>query len=266
MAFDKIVDSTALDTALTDIADAIRTKTGKTDPLTIEQMPSEIEGIQKGDAGLEALVSTFQYSSSAGKAEFVASLPLATSLAQAFMNFGSGNKLKKIDITVTNKLKDMTQFALYNYSVNEIVLRGDLSAVTSYSDAFGAAVANYSINAIKGLDFTSATKAVGIFANRKSLKTLEIEANTVNISLPIPNSPLNADSCINVLNSLKDRTGQGALTLTLEPTLTNAETGTINVNYVKLDADTGLYVLCEQTDEGAMTIADAITAKNWTIA
>ena len=46
MAFDKVVDSTALDTALTDIADAIRTKTGKTEPLTLEQMPSEIEGIQ----------------------------------------------------------------------------------------------------------------------------------------------------------------------------------------------------------------------------
>ena len=50
MAFDKVVDSTALDTALTDIADAIRTKTGKTDPLTIEQMPTEIEGISGGGA------------------------------------------------------------------------------------------------------------------------------------------------------------------------------------------------------------------------
>lgn len=46
MAFDKIVDSTALDTALTDIANAIRTKTGKTELLTLAQMPSEIEGIQ----------------------------------------------------------------------------------------------------------------------------------------------------------------------------------------------------------------------------
>lgn len=50
MAYDKIVDSTALDTALTDIADSIRAKTGKTDPLTIEQMPSEIESISGGGA------------------------------------------------------------------------------------------------------------------------------------------------------------------------------------------------------------------------
>ena len=52
MAYHKIVDSTALDTALTDIADAIRAKTGKTDPLTIEQMPSEIEGIETGSSSV----------------------------------------------------------------------------------------------------------------------------------------------------------------------------------------------------------------------
>lgn len=54
MAFDKIVDSTALDTALTDIADAIRTKTGKASPLTIEQMPSEIESISGGSSAPES--------------------------------------------------------------------------------------------------------------------------------------------------------------------------------------------------------------------
>lgn len=54
MAFDKIVDSTALDTALTDIADSIRAKTGKTEPLTIEQMPSEIEGISGGSSAPES--------------------------------------------------------------------------------------------------------------------------------------------------------------------------------------------------------------------
>ena len=54
MAFDKIVDSTALDTALTDIADAIRTKTGKTASLTIEQMPSEIESISGGSSTPES--------------------------------------------------------------------------------------------------------------------------------------------------------------------------------------------------------------------
>lgn len=42
----------ALTDKLTAIADAIRTKTGKTDGLTLEQMPAEIAGIS-GGAGVE---------------------------------------------------------------------------------------------------------------------------------------------------------------------------------------------------------------------
>lgn len=58
MAIDKAVDSTALDSALTDIANAIRTKTGGTDALTLEQMPSEIEGIQSGGDSREVYQGT----------------------------------------------------------------------------------------------------------------------------------------------------------------------------------------------------------------
>ena len=49
MAIDKAVDSTALDNALANIANAIRTKTGGADTMTLEQMPSEIEGIESGE-------------------------------------------------------------------------------------------------------------------------------------------------------------------------------------------------------------------------
>ena len=48
MAYDKIVDSAALDEALTDIADAIRGKTGGTDKLTMEGMAAAIAGISTG--------------------------------------------------------------------------------------------------------------------------------------------------------------------------------------------------------------------------
>lgn len=48
----------ALTDKLTAIADAIRTKTGKTDGLTLEQMPAEITGIS-GGAGVEECAVTF---------------------------------------------------------------------------------------------------------------------------------------------------------------------------------------------------------------
>lgn len=68
MAFDKVIDSAVLDTKLTSVADAIRSKTGKTDKLTLEQMPGEIEGIQSGggdDGTTELLEGTItKYSNS----------------------------------------------------------------------------------------------------------------------------------------------------------------------------------------------------------
>ena len=48
MAFDKVVDSQALDGALGAVADAIRGKTGSAATLTLEQMPGAISGIQTG--------------------------------------------------------------------------------------------------------------------------------------------------------------------------------------------------------------------------
>ena len=50
MAYDKAVDSEALDGALTGIADAIRGKTGGTGKLTLEGMAAAIAGISGGSA------------------------------------------------------------------------------------------------------------------------------------------------------------------------------------------------------------------------
>lgn len=47
----------ALTDKLTAIADAIRGKTGKTDGLTLDQMPGEIAGIQAGGGGVEPTAS-----------------------------------------------------------------------------------------------------------------------------------------------------------------------------------------------------------------
>lgn len=49
MAYDKVVDSAALDTQLTSIADAIRAKDGTTGTMTLDQMPDAIAGIETGD-------------------------------------------------------------------------------------------------------------------------------------------------------------------------------------------------------------------------
>lgn len=48
MAYDKLVDSAALDASLTQIADAIRAQTGKTATLTRDEMSAEIASIEAG--------------------------------------------------------------------------------------------------------------------------------------------------------------------------------------------------------------------------
>lgn len=45
MAYDKIVDSAELDAALTDIANAIRVKNGKTDTYTVGEMAEAISSL-----------------------------------------------------------------------------------------------------------------------------------------------------------------------------------------------------------------------------
>lgn len=46
MAYDKVVDSSALDASLTTIADAIRGKTSSTEKLTMSSMATAISGIK----------------------------------------------------------------------------------------------------------------------------------------------------------------------------------------------------------------------------
>lgn len=272
MAYDKIVDSTALDTALTDIADSIRAKTGKTDPLTIEQMPSEIEGISGG-----SVYENLKYAKKVSFANttlpdtFEVTLPNGqTDFSYLFERVYVKNIIVHSSITPTSMAKTFKYANLGDLCT--ITLDFDTSKVTTYDDCFAFGIGDWGAHftAIYGvLDFTSVTTTAGagMFSGTNRLKDVTFAANTLNVNFNasvIPN--INDTSLLSLLNCLKDRTGEDALTLTVADAWKTEGTGRLYVTYVKLDADTGLYALCKQTDEGAMTMADAITAKNRTIA
>lgn len=276
MAFDKVVDSAALDAAMTYTANRIRNKTGGTDQITWDSAKGfgdAVDAISSGGGNpFEAFESlqSFELSTNSTITEFVANLPNVTKLYYSFA-VARTNPLTRIELTVSNKLTNVS-FMLGNaaaLSLTEIVFKGDFSKVKSVASAFSCSGSgiNDALKKIVGLDFTSVTNAGNVFGSQRGLTDIEIKADTVNVSLSLNyQQNLNIASCVNVLNALKDRTGQDALTLTLHSTLKTADTGMIYANYVKLDANTNLYVLCESTDAGAVTIASAITAKNWTIA
>lgn len=276
MAFDKVIDSTQLDAAMTYTANRIRNKTDGTNQIVWDSAKGfgdAVDAISSGGGNpfevFESLQS-FGLSNKSTITEFVANIPNVTSLRSSFA-VSFANPLKRIELTVSNKLTDVS-FMLSNrasYHLTEIVFKGDFSKVESVATAFacGGTGINDSLKKITGLDFTSVTNASNVFVSQRGLTDIEIKANTVNVSLDLSYQPrLNIASCVNVLNALKDRTGQDALTLKLNAVLKTADTGMIYANYVKLDANTNLYVSCESTDAGAVTIAAAITAKNWTIA
>lgn len=275
MAFDKVVDSAQLDAAMTYTANRIRNKTGDTNQIiwdSTKGFGDAVDAISSGGGNpFEALeyLGTFKLSNNITFTEFVANIPNVTSLSRSFSEVRS-TPLSRIELTVSNKLTDIN-FMLGNAGsrVNEIVFKGDFSKVTNVAYAFSCSGTgtNDTLKKIVGLDFTSVTNASRPFASQRGLTDIEIKADTVNVSLDLsPQQHLNIASCVNVLNALKNRTGQDALTLTLNAALKTADTGMIYANYVKLDANTNLYVSCESTDAGAVTIAAAITAKNWTIA
>lgn len=276
MAYDKVVDSAALDAAMTYTANRIRNKTGGADQImwdSAKGFGDAVDAISSGGGNpFEAFESlrTFELSDNSTITEFVANIPNVTTLRYSFP-VARANPLTRIELTVSNKLTDVSRMLgnKAGQSLAEIVFKGDFSKVKTVESAFscsGSGV-NDALKKIVGLDFTSVTNASNVFASQSGLTDIEIKADTVNVSLNLSDQyALNIASCVNVLNALKDRTGQDALTLKLNAALKTADTGMIYANYVKLDASTNLYVSCESTDAGAVTIAAAITAKNWTIA
>ena len=272
MAYDKIVDSTALDTALTDIADSIRAKTGKTDPLTIEQMPSEIEGISGG-----SVYENLKYAAKVSFAKTTLPDTFEVTLPDAQKDFSYlFERTRAKNIIVHSNAQPTSMYKTFAYAnlgnLQTITLDFDTSKVTTYQDCFSFGIGDWGayFTTINGVfDFTSVTaKGVGsMFVATNNLQYVTFAANTLNVNFNASNIfNINNTSLLSLINCLRDRAGEDALTLTVKDTWKTADTGRLYANYVKLDADTGLYVLCEQTDEGAMTIATAITAKNWTIA
>lgn len=278
MAFDKIVDSTQLDAAMTYTANRIRNKTGGTNQISWDSTKGfgdAVDAISGG--GSSGVDENLKY---ATKVSFAgATLPdtFEVTLPDAQTDFSSIFDFAYVKhITIHSSSKPTTLNSMFRRANNgglyTVTLDFNTSKVSNYQNCFAQGIGSQGINftEINGvLDFSSVTTTTNsnAFSSTKNLTKVTFAPNTLGVSFnasAIPN--INDTSLLSLLNCFKDRTGEDALTLTVKDTWKTADTGRLYVNYVKLDAVTGLYVSCEQTDEGAMTMADAITSKNWTIA
>lgn len=283
MAYDKVVDSAALDTAMTYTANRIRNKTGDTNQIVWDSAKGfgdAVDAITSG--GSSGVYENLKYSNkviftNVSAPELGGTFEVTLPPNQTDFSYVFGrNSLFKHFIIHSNEQPTTMRGAFSQVNNGDpytITLDFDTSKVTDFANCFtfgyGAWGGHFTtINGV--LDFTSITAAKGVsnmFAAVYNLKDITFAANTLGVNFNASEiSGINDTSLLSLINCLKDRTGEDALTLTVKDTWKTADTGRLYVSYVKLDAGTGLYVLCEQADEGAMTMADAITSKNWTIA
>ena len=143
MAFDKVVDSAALDAAMTYTANRIRNKTGDTNQIVWDSAKGfgdAVDAISSGGGNpfevFESLQS-FELSPNSTITEFVANIPNVTSLSRSFAVTRT-NPLTRIELTVSDKLTDVSRM-LGNtaaQSLAEIVFKGDFSKVKNVASAF----------------------------------------------------------------------------------------------------------------------------------
>lgn len=269
------------ESSIQDIANAIREKNESTTTYKVAEMGAAVRGLPTGGGG-GSVYENLKYSNKAtftdvnvpelGDTFEVTMPPNQTDFSSVF---GRDSKFKHF--IVHSNAQPTSMWAMFrlanNGGVYTVTLDFDTSKVTTYRDCFimgvGAMGANFTtINGV--IDFTSVTQTnalAGMFGYATQLQDVTFAANTLSLGLNVtPLGNINDTSLLSLINCLKNRTGEDAPTLTVKDTWKTADTGRLYVNYVKLNADTGLHVLCEQTDKGAMTMADAITSKNWTIA
>ena len=248
MAYDKVVDSTQLDAALTDIADAIRAKTGKTDTLTLAQMPSEIDKVGK-------LPEWFAYMSSPTFAgvtidkDLTIDIPL-TSCTRPLSIFGNYNNPTiinsgvKITINYAGQTDYMGSIGGYIkwWGNNELIWNVDTSKATGFGGFLSTPLQNELV-AIRGtpIDFSSVKSTIGkgVF-NVPKCVFLRFAKQTLKVSIDMSYCySLDDESIQSILDGLADLADDTAQTLTLH-------------------ADIKARLTDEQTA--------AVTAKNWTIA
>ena len=208
---------------LTAIADAIRSKTETTEKLTLDEMPSAIEGIQSG--GGEDL---FQYAHSMKQvfynsifpegSEVSLCLDNATDISQLFQ----GTKgVTKITLTARESDNTINMGSTFYGSDDSTLETIDLSGLKkkphNVSHCFRAC---RNLKYIFGeLDFsavTSATYIGSVFLYCANLEEVRVKKGTLSISIQI-NAPQNlSDASIDSLvNGFADMTGQDAIVLTV---------------------------------------------------
>ena len=226
----------ALTDKLTNIADAIRGKTGKSDSMTLDQMPTEIAGIQAGGGGenpldyANRLTNMFYGSNVPSGTEIKISFgakagkAMDSTALQYFMRDLKGAKSVKVDCggeaPATMDMNSFARCASAEYELEQIDLSGaeHLLVVSNFTRCLEFRCGLKEV--LGSFDMTNCTTLSNIAAKCAALETISFKAGTIKKAIGIPDSPNLTDATIqNIIDGLADLTGGTAQTLTLHATV-----------------------------------------------
>ena len=223
----------------TDIANAIREKTGSTEQMKPSEMSEHIRSIQ-ADGGedlwqhVTQLRSTFQNATFPEGTELSLNVPLVNAID---MPIYGATGLKKL--TLKGNLADNAISGTYAFSgrFEELDLTGfgTFGGIIFDSTAKYAFMDSTRLKYIRGVidlsNVVSTANTNNMFRYDGMLEEVRFKPLSIKIDLKIPSSVLSADSIQSIADGLADLTGQTAQTLTLHATvgakLTDAQKATI---------------------------------------
>ena len=201
-----------------------------------------------------------------------------TSVTNMESMFSSCSNLTNIDLSIYNTSNVTNMRALFANSatnLNTIKFSNQNTSKTSNIVSMFNSCSN--LTTIIGLNLISAKDVMGIFNFCKNLTNLDMKNIKVSIIIGASNfgTLLTNESLINTFKELWDLTGSTSQTLTLSTTsknnIANIYVKLIDVTEEMLAQDQYAgnkkpCVVCEPTDEGAMTLIEYAVSKNWSIA
>ena len=203
------------DTTLTAIGDAIRAKTGGTELIAPENMPTEIENIQSGSTELAdayyAMTSCLTAIKFQNSTELEWVPQINTSKITDFSQIFSGCiNLKRIDsINTSNGTTFQSMFASCTSLTS--VPQLDVSKGTKFMHMFYNCT---SLTSVPQLDVSNGTNFQNMFNNCTKLVNVSFVENSIKSSISFVNSPLLSDESIqSIIDGLA--TVETAQTLTL---------------------------------------------------
>lgn len=209
---------------MTDIANAIREKSGTVEKMKPAEMPQAINKIPCENIEPYLLCRAIDYSGLTMNIETLkVKIPYLQDSLANFLNTTKGMQTVEIDCN-RNKIKSLYWFNRYVLSttptIQKIIIKNaDLSQCENYNQAFYYGRNNSLLKEIDAdLDFSSAktTKSVdGALAMLSKLEKIRFVPNTLFVNLSLYySSLLTAESIQSIINGLADLTGQTAQTIT----------------------------------------------------